>query len=298
MISFFAVAVLFTGLIISVPTRCVWITQDFIKIKGDEVDLQPDINGSQGRLATTALRRHLLLDTQPHRENNISVGASNSSAVLTTFDPVRLQNVVEQGCRQISKLTTQATIEAKKLSRDLRFAILYSGRLCQGRSMNALQDQVRMRDLWSNHETMVHTPLAQWGDVQLFGLFEASVVAECNNISELINWTQLEFMPSEMAENPSPLSDTFFALAKTITRGEERRAEVLRRFIGIENWRKYDFFLHFRPDTKFRRPITEWGLNLQRINVPQWYQPSPSYVYTTTCMLGNALLIFIIPFLY
>lgn len=190
------------------------------------------------------------------------------------LDKERLKFLLEQGCRQIGKVTIQTEIEAKKLNRAVRF-VLYSGRLCHGRgSSSALQDRVRMRDLWSNHEEMVHKPLAQWGGVQLFGLFEASLVGACYDISELMNWTRLEFMPSETPENPSSQSDIFFAAATTITRGEERREEALRRFIGLDNWRNYDFYLPFRPDTKFRRPITEWGLNLQQINVPHWYEAS------------------------
>ena len=138
------------------------------------------------------------------------MGASNLTAGLTTFDPVRLKILLQQGCRQIGKMTIQTEIEAKKLNRAVRFAVLYSGRLCHGRgSSSALKDRARMRDLWSNHEEMVHKPLAQWGGVQLFGLFEASLVGACNDISELMNWTRLEFMPSETPENPSSQSDIF-----------------------------------------------------------------------------------------
>ena len=40
--------------------------------------------------------------------------------------------------------------------------------------------------------------------------------------------------------------------------------------VRLFRWRNYDFFLQMRPDIKFRRPITEWGINLRMINVPHW----------------------------
>jgi len=137
------------------------------------------------------------------------LGSSN----LTTISKPDYEYLYNLGCKLIHDVPSEDTIEQKKQSRSLQFALLYSGQVCHGRGAHVLHHPAMMRDLWANHVANIHTPLAQWGQVDLFGLFEeisadathtsagAAQAAGCNDFASYANWTQLEFMASEAHVN-------------------------------------------------------------------------------------------------
>lgn len=186
-------------------------------------------------------------------------GASNSQAAsfksrpqlgspnLTTFTRADNEGLYQLGCKLINDVPSEASIEQKKQSGSLKFALLYSGQVCHGRGADVLHHPAMMQDLWANHVANVHAPLAQWGRVDLFGLFEemsadamqalthtSATQAQadgCNDFSAYANWTKLEFMPSEMHVHSKFMLGT--GQAKTVRHGEERRMESLKRFVGL-----------------------------------------------------------------
>ena len=170
------------------------------------------------------------------------MGSSN----LTVFSDADLERLYTLGCALLDQIPSEADVEARQQNRSLRFALLYSGQVCHGRGANVLHHPALMRDLWANHVAYVHAPLAQWGTVELFGLFEAmspaaitalthttagpAQAAGCNDFAAYANWTQLEFMPSE-AHSRSP--QRAGGPARSVRHGEERRVEALKRFVGL-----------------------------------------------------------------
>jgi len=174
------------------------------------------------------------------------LGSSN----LTIFSKSDHEDLYNLGCKLIDDVPSADTIEQKKQSRSLKFALLYSGQVCHGRGADVLHHPAMMRDLWANHAAHVHAPLAQWGRVDLFGLFEemsedaitalthtsagAAQAAGCNDFAPYANWTALEFMTSEAHINPKIMVGT--GQLRQVRHGEERRVESLKRFVGLARY--------------------------------------------------------------
>lgn len=174
------------------------------------------------------------------------LGSSN----LTIFSKSDHEDLYKLGCKLIDDVPSEDTIELKKQSRSLKFALLYSGQVCHGRAADVLHHPAMMRDLWANHVANVHAPLAQWGHVDLFGLFEemsadaitalthtsagSAQAAGCNDFAPYANWTTLEFMPSEAHINPKFMAGT--GQLRQVRHGEERRVESLKRFVGLARY--------------------------------------------------------------
>jgi hypothetical protein len=207
---------------------------------------------------------------------SLGFDSSLTSSNLTLNDRSTLEKLLQNGCQMINQPNKNddddANIEKKKLNKALRFAVIYSGQVCHGRGALGLYDKDQMQIYWKNKNKYLHKPLQQWGSVDIFGLFEEMAIGSiaiggkaagtqeradgCNDFVHLVNWTRIEFMPSE----------AHLKKGKIVAHGEERRIEALNRFIGIENWHKYDLVLQFRPDVMLRIPITQWGIHFNKVN--------------------------------
>lgn len=209
--------------------------------------------------------------------NQLILGYDNSSlvrtpATLTEIDPTILKVLHETECKNIRETISNEVIEEKKLNKSLKFAVIYAGQVCHGKAALVLNDPNQMKLYWKNKNKYMHTPLQTWGKVDIFGLFEEMVAGAyviggkgvgtqekadgCNDFISLVDWTRIEFMPPE----------TTSGIPKIFEHGEQRKTEALRRFVGVTNWKDYDLVFQFRPDVMFRKPVTEWGLDFNKIS--------------------------------
>lgn len=202
--------------------------------------------------------------------NQSSSSSLVSSPNLTIHDDNMLKMMIDNGCKNIEAVIDANIIKEKKTKKAMKFAVIYSGQVCHGRGALVLYDAIQMNIYWANKNKYLHKPLESWGKVEIFGLFEEMVEGSiaiggksggkdkadgCNNFISLVDWTRVEFMSSE----------AHLFRNKVIQHGEQRRIEALNRFIGTR-WEEYDMILQFRPDVMLRRPITEWGLDFNKIN--------------------------------
>mmetsp|Transcript_37836 Transcript_37836/g.84540 ORF Transcript_37836/g.84540 Transcript_37836/m.84540 type:complete len:212 (+) Transcript_37836:223-858(+) len=183
------------------------------------------------------------------RVAGLNVNHNVSEVALTKSE---LEALRKTGCELRKKPLSSHDIEARKRAKSLKFAVVYSGQVCHGRAADILWHPANMARLWSNQVRHLHEPLAQWGEVQVFGLFEeaapppgkspdsqeARKARGCNDFASLANWTRLDFMPSEQHVNRRQ---------RAVAHGEQRRASALLRFLADARsspatyWDQYDF---------------------------------------------------------
>jgi hypothetical protein len=156
--------------------------------------------------------------------------AHSASLVNTTLEKSVRDGLFQAGSVEMANVPTPEDIEARKASRNLTFAVVYSGQVCHGRGADVLWHPANMEKLWRNQVEMLHDPLRTWGEVHVFGLFEEAAppqgkdspqernkAAGCNDFARLANWTGLEFMPSELGIHRNE---------RVVNHGEQRRAMV------------------------------------------------------------------------
>ena len=212
---------------------------------------------------------------------------TSEGALNITLDPKFKGDLLKIGCERLHSHPplTPEQVETRKAKKDFLFAIVYSGQVCHGPFRDEMSQPAHMEGLWRNQVKMLHDPLRQWGDVHLFGLFEEEAIEKlgdntamtaqrahgCNDITQLANWTKLEFMPSEASQGKKE---------RVVSHGEQRRAMAMAHFFlgpGDNHWQKYDFVINTRPDAMFRIPLTAWGVDLTKINTPHYEKNGPGW---------------------